>query len=217
MTRVLLADDEPVLRAGVAAILATDPGIEVVAQAGDGREAIELTTAHRPDVAVLDVRMPGTDGLTAAAEIHRRTDLHCAVLILTTFADDDYLTRALTAGAAGFVLKTGDPREILDGVRAAAAGAAYLSPRMARRVLDLYTRTTRHPHAPRAAIATLTERERTVLGLVGAGLPNAEIGRELHLTEGTIKTHVSAILDRLGARNRVQAAIIAHEHHLIPE
>ena len=89
--------------------------------------------------------------------------------------------------------------------------------RMARRVLDLYTRTTRHPHAPRAAIATLTERERTVLGLVGAGLSNAEIGRELHLTEGTIKTHVSAILDRLGARNRVQAAIIAHEHHLIPE
>jgi DNA-binding NarL/FixJ family response regulator len=217
MTRILLADDEPVLRAGVAAILAADPHIEVVAEAAEGREAIELATAHRPDVAVLDIRMPGTDGLTAATEIHRRPDLGCAVLILTTFADDDYLIRALAAGAAGFVLKTGDPREILDGVRAAAAGGAYLSPRMARRVLDLYTRRDRPQRAPRGAVAALTGRERTVLGLVGAGLSNAEIGRELHLVEGTIKAHVSAILDRLGARNRVQAAIIAHEHDLIPE
>lgn len=216
MTRVLLADDEPVVRAGVAAILASEPAIDIVAEAADGREAIDLATAHRPDVAVLDVRMPGTDGLAAAAEIRRR-DLGCAVLILTTFADDDYLVRALAEGAGGFVLKTGDPREIIDGVRAVAAGGAYLSPRMARRVLDLYTRRHRRTPAQRSAVTALTDRERTVLGLLGAGLSNAEIGRELHLVEGTIKAHVSTILDRLGIRNRVQAAIIAHEHGLIPD
>lgn len=213
MTRVLLADDEAVVRVGVAAVLASDPDIEIVAQAADGREAIDLATAHRPDVAVLDVRMPGVDGLAAAAEITRR-ELGCAILVLTTFADDNYLVRALAEGAGGFVLKTGDPREIVDGVRAVAAGGAYLSPRMARRVLDLYAR--RRPTVDRTAVATLTERERTVLGLVGAGMSNAEIGRALHLVEGTVKAHVSAILDRLGVRNRVQAAIAAHEHDLIP-
>lgn len=215
MIRVVLADDEAVVRVGVAAVLASDPGIEVVAEAADGHTAVELATAHRPDVAVLDVRMPGTDGLAAAAEIRRR-DLGCAVLVLTTFADDDYLRRALAEGAAGFVLKTGDPREIVDGVRAVAAGGAYLSPRMARRVLDLFTRGRHRSPVPRDAVAALTGRERTVLGLVGAGLSNAEIGRELHLVEGTVKAHVSAILDRLGVRNRVQAAIVAHEHGLIP-
>ncbi|BBG04018.1 MULTISPECIES: response regulator [Pseudonocardia] len=214
MTRVLLADDEAVVRVGVRAVLASDPGIEVVAEAADGREAIELATAHRPDVAVLDVRMPGTDGLDAAAEITRR-DLGCAILVLTTFADDDYLVRALADGAGGFVLKTGDPREIVDGVRAVAAGGAYLSPRMARRVLDLYAR--RRPRVCRASVDALTGRERAVLGLLGAGLSNAEIGRELHVVEGTVKVHVSAVLDRLGVRNRVQAAIVAHEHDLIPE
>lgn len=216
MTRVVLADDEAVVRVGVRSVLASDPGIEVVAEAADGAEAVDLATAHRPDVAVLDVRMPGTDGLAAAAEITRR-GLGCGILVLTTFADDDYLVRALADGAGGFVLKTGDPREIIDGVRAVAAGGAYLSPRMARRVLDLYTRRHRRPTVDRGAVATLTERERTVLGLVGAGLSNTEIGRELHLVEGTVKAHVSAVLDRLGVRNRVQAAIVAYEHGLLPE
>ncbi|MBP2366408.1 response regulator [Pseudonocardia parietis] len=216
MTRVLLADDEAVVRLGVRTVLASDPGIEIVAEAADGREAIELATAHRPDVAVLDVRMPGTDGLAAAAEITRR-GLGAAILVLTTFADDDYLVRALAEGAGGFVLKTGDPREIVDGVRAVAAGGAYLSPRMARRVLDLYAHRHRRRRADHAAVAALSERERTVLGLLGAGLSNAEIGRALHVVEGTVKAHVSAVLDRLGVRNRVQAAIVAYEYDLIPE
>lgn len=216
MTRVLLADDEAVVRLGVRTVLASDPAIDVVAEAADGREAVELAAAHRPDVAVLDIRMPGLDGLDAAAEIGRR-GLPSGILMLTTFADDDYLVRALAEGAGGFVLKTGDPREIVDGVRAVAAGGAYLSPKMARRVLELYTRRPRSAGAGRSAVEDLTARERTVLGLVGAGLSNAEIGRELHLVEGTVKAHVSAVLDRLGVRNRVQAAIVAHEHGLIPD
>jgi DNA-binding NarL/FixJ family response regulator len=124
-----------------------------------------------------------------------RLGLGCGILILTTFADDDYLVRALTEGASGFVLKTGDPRKIVDGVHAVAAGGAYLSPRMARRVIDLYARGRSAP-AP-AAVDALTPRERTVLGLLGTGASNAEIGRALHLVEGTVKVHVSAILDRL--------------------
>jgi DNA-binding NarL/FixJ family response regulator len=211
--RVLLADDEAVVRVGVRTVLANDPNLDVVAEAEHGRAAVDLALAHRPDVAVLDVRMPVLDGLDAAAEIVR-LGLGCAILVLTTFADDDYLVRALAEGASGFVLKTGDPREIIDGVHAVAGGGAYLSPRMARRVIDLYARD--RPVTARAAVDALTPRERTVLGLLGTGASNAEIGRALHLVEGTVKAHVSAILDRLGVRNRVQAAIIAHEHGLIP-
>ncbi|MER5323427.1 response regulator transcription factor [Streptosporangium roseum] len=215
MIRVLLADDEAMIRAGVRAILAADPEIEVVAEAGDGREAIDLVLSHRPDVVLLDIRMPRMDGLTAVAEL-RRVAPGTAVVMLTTFGEDDYIARALGEGAGGFLLKSGDPRELLAGIHAVAEGAAYLSPRVAHRVITQLTggRMTRVV-AAREQVAALTPRERDVLALVGAGLSNGQIARRLYLVEGTVKAHVSAILTRLGARNRVQAAILAHEAGLL--
>jgi DNA-binding NarL/FixJ family response regulator len=213
--RVLLADDEGMIRAGVRAILSADPGIEVVAEAADGRAAIELAQRHRPDVALLDIRMPRLDGLAAAGEIIR-TVPDAAVVMLTTFSEDAYIARALGAGASGFLLKSGDPEELLTGIRAVAAGAAFLSPKVARRVIDELSggRMSRAATA-RNQVDALTPRERDVLALVGAGLSNAEIARRLNLVEGTVKSYVSAILTRLEVRNRVQAAIIAYEAGIV--
>ncbi|MFK3984351.1 response regulator [Micromonospora sp. NPDC050397] len=209
--RVLLADDEAMVRAGVRAILATDDGIEVVAEAAHGREAVELVRAHRPDVALLDIRMPELDGLVAAKVIGSVAP-NTSVIMLTTFGLDDYIARALGGGAAGFLLKASDPRELITAVRAVASGAAYLSPAVARRVIESY----RDAGLDRAAdarrrVGELTARERDVLALVGAGHTNAEIARALYLVEGTVKAHVSSILIKLDARNRVQAAILAYE------
>ncbi|MEV7010401.1 response regulator transcription factor [Streptosporangium sp. NPDC051022] len=215
MIRVLLADDEVMIRAGVRAILTTDPGIDVVAEAGDGREAVELTLAHRPDVALLDVRMPRLDGLSAGAEIVRAAP-EVAVAVLTTFGDDAYLTRALDSGARGFLLKSGDPRELIAGVHAVAAGGAYLAPKPAARVIGrLRSAGLDRAVTARARIGLLTERERDVLTLLGTGLSNAQIAKRLNVTEGTVKGHVSAILTRLDLGNRVQAAVLAHEAGLI--
>jgi DNA-binding NarL/FixJ family response regulator len=209
--RVLLADDEAMIRAGVRAILATDPAIEVVAEAGDGREAVAKAQAHRPAVALLDIRMPVLDGLAAGAEI-RRTVPETAVVMLTTFGEDEYVERALGDGAGGFLLKAGDPRELIAGVHAVAGGGAYLSPAVARHVISRWTDGRRERgRAARDRIADLTEREQQVLALVGQGLSNAEIARRLFLVEGTVKAYVSTLLTRLGVRNRVQAAIVAYE------
>ncbi|WP_461086734.1 response regulator [Streptomyces deserti] len=199
------------VRAGVRAILASSGETEVVAEAGDGREAVELARAHRPDVALLDIRMPRLDGLAAAEEIVR-TVPGTAVAMLTTFSEGAYVARALGGGATGFLLKSGDPYELIAGVRAVAGGAAFLSPKVARYVIEDLGggRLTREAHA-RARVAELSPREREVLGLVGAGLSNPEIAARLHLVEGTVKAYVSAVLDRLGVRNRVQAAIVAYE------
>ncbi|AZQ36520.1 response regulator transcription factor [Streptomyces cyaneochromogenes] len=217
MIRVLLADDEAMVRAGVRAILASGGETEVVAEAGDGREAVELTRAHRPDVALLDIRMPRLDGLAAAEEIVR-TVPGTAVAMLTTFSEQAYVARALGGGATGFLLKSGDPYELIAGVRAVAAGAAFLSPKVARYVIDSLGgsggRLGREA-AARARVDGLSPREREVLGLVGAGLSNPEIAARLHLVEGTVKAYVSAVLDRLGVRNRVQAAIVAYEAGLV--
>jgi DNA-binding NarL/FixJ family response regulator len=207
--RVLLADDEPMIRAGCKAILAQGGDVEVVAEAGDGHEAVALARLHRPDVALLDIRMPGLDGLAAAAEL-RRAVPSVAVLMLTTFSEDDLVARALGEGASGFVLKTGDPRDLITGVRAVAEGGAYLSPAVARRMITRVGGDLARGAEARARLAALTARERDVLGLLGEGLSNAEIGARLHLVEGTVKAHVSAILDRLGVRNRVQAALLAY-------
>ncbi|MER6178759.1 response regulator transcription factor [Streptosporangium sp. NPDC001681] len=215
MIRVVLADDEAMIRAGVKSILATDAGIEVVAEATDGREAIELTRAHRPDIAMLDIRMPRLDGLSAAAEL-RATMPQVAVIMLTTFDEDEYVSRALDEGAAGFLLKAADPRELIIGVRAVADGAAYLSPRIARKVIaQLGGGRLSRAGTARRQVESLTAREREVLALVGRGMSNQDIGRELFLSEGTVKSHVSAILLRLGLNNRVQAAIIAYEAGLV--
>ncbi|GIG64056.1 response regulator [Phytomonospora endophytica] len=211
MIRILLADDELMIRAGVKAILATDPGIEVVAEAGDGREAVELARAHRPDIALLDVRMPRLDGLAAAAEM-RKAVPDTKVVMLTTFGEDAYIARALAEGAAGFLLKSGDPRELLAGTHAVAEGGAFLSPQIAKRVISRVG-PERLERTERALelVAALTDRERDVLALIGRGLPNAEIARRLFLVEGTVKAHVSAILGKVNAPNRVRAAIIAYE------
>ncbi|MEV0827290.1 response regulator transcription factor [Nonomuraea rubra] len=215
MIRILLADDEAMIRAGVRAILQSDPELEVVAEAGDGRQAVDLAISHHPDVALLDIRMPRLDGLAAAAEM-RRTAPGTAVVMLTTFGEDDYIAKALDLGASGFLLKSGDPRELIAGIHAVAGGAAYLSPKVAQRVIAQLSggRMARGALA-RDRIGALTDREREVLALVGAGLSNAEIARELHIVEGTVKAYVSAILTRLDVRNRVQAAIIAHEAGLV--
>ncbi|MEV5611618.1 response regulator transcription factor [Streptomyces sp. NPDC052225] len=213
--RVLLADDEAMVRAGVGAILAAGGDFEIVAEAADGREAVTLARAHRPDVALLDIRMPRLDGLAAAEEI-TGTVPGTAVAMLTTFSEDAYVARALGGGATGFLLKSGDPHELMAGVRAVADGAAFLSPKVARHVIDGLGggRLSREASA-RERVAALTPREREVLGLVGAGLSNPEIAARLHLVEGTVKAYVSAVLDRLEVKNRVQAAIVAYEAGLL--
>jgi DNA-binding NarL/FixJ family response regulator len=215
--KVLLADDEAMVRAGVRAILAAAPDIEVVVEAADGREALELAGAHRPDVAVLDIRMPVLDGLGAAAEL-RRVVPGVGVVMLTTFSEDEYITRALDSGASGFLLKSGDPYELMAAVRAVHGGAAYLSPQIAHRVIQQVAggRMSRQS-AARGRVAALTPRERDVLALVGAGLSNAEIGERLFLVEGTVKAYVSAVLSRLDVKNRVQAAVLAYEAGLVTE
>ena len=215
MIKVLLADDDAMVRIGVASILASDPEIEVVAEAGDGGEAVELALVHRPDVALLDVRMPVTDGIAAAAEL-RKAAPEVAVVMLTTFDEDEYVARALGEGAVGFLLKAADPRELIIAVHAAAGGAAYLSPRIARRMITRFgaERPARQMVAS-ARLAGLTPRETEVLVLVGQGLVNQDIAVRLHVSEGTVKAHVSAILARLQVRNRVQAAILAFEAGLV--
>ncbi|MEU7222543.1 response regulator [Streptomyces chrestomyceticus] len=213
--RVLLADDEAMIRAGVRAILTASPGIEVVAEAADGREAVDLALRHRPDVCLLDIRMPRLDGLGAAAELGR-TLPETAVVMLTTFSEDAYVAGALGSGASGFLLKTGDPRELVIGVRAAAEGGAYLSPSVARRVISQFGGVALgKAAAARSRTEDLTEREREVLSLVGEGLSNAEIAGRLFVVEGTVKAYVSAVLARLGLKNRVQAAILAYEAGLV--
>ncbi|MFF2045826.1 response regulator [Kitasatospora sp. NPDC058170] len=213
--RVVIADDEPMVRAGVRAVLATDPGIEIVAEAGDGRAAVDLVLRHRPDVVVLDIRMPGTDGIAAAAEI-RRTGAATGIVMLTTFGEDDYILRALGGGANGFLIKSGEPEELIAGVRAVADGAAYLSPKVAARVVaHLAAGGAGGPADRRTAardqVAALTTRERDVLALVAAGLSNGQIARRIGVVEGTVKAHVSSILARLGVANRAAAAVLAHE------
>jgi DNA-binding NarL/FixJ family response regulator len=214
MIRVVLADDEPAIRVGVAAILTTDPDIEVVAEAADGREAVDLVRRHRPGIALLDIRMPRLDGLAAAAELAVVAP-DVAVVILTTFDEDEYVAQALATGASGFLLKAADPRELILGVRSVAGGGAFLSPRIAQRVITRLGDGMVRSRAAQARLEPVTAREREVLALVGRGLSNHEIARSLSLAEGTVKAHVSAILLRLGLDNRVQAAILAHEAGLV--
>lgn len=215
MIRVLLADDEAMVRAGLRSILSAAEDFEVVAEAGDGRAAIEAVLAHRPDVVLLDIRMPVLDGLSAAAEL-RRVSPDAAVVMLTTFSEDEYIAGALEAGVSGFLLKSGDPYELMTAVRAAHEGASYLSPKVAHRVIQQVSgiAMTRRSAASER-IEALTPREREVLALVGAGLSNAEIARRLFLVEGTVKAYVSAVFTRLGVRNRVQAAVLAHEAGIV--
>lgn len=212
--RVLLADDQELVRRGFRMILESEPGIEVVAEAADGQDAVDAAIRHRPDVALVDVQMPGTDGLVATERILELAGGHTRVVILTTFERDDYVFRALGAGASGFVLKTAPPGELIAGVRAAARGDALLSPSVTRRVLGELAGRGRPP-GPVPGLDRLTGRETEVLRLIGQGLSNAEIAGELVLGEATVKTHVSGVLSKLGLRDRVQAVVVAHRHGLV--
>ncbi|WP_301471701.1 response regulator transcription factor [Brachybacterium sp.] len=211
MTRVGLIDDDSLVRAGLAMILGADPALEVVGQGSDGSEAVTLVQKHRPDVLLMDVRMPGLDGIAATKAV---TALPSPpkIVMLTTFDMDEYVFQALEAGASGFLLKDTPPQELARAVHVVAGGEAMLSPTVTRRMLSHFseanpgTRQDRHP-----GLDQLTDRETEVLGAVGAGLSNAQIGMRLFMSEATVKAHVSKIFAKLDSTNRVQIAIIAHE------
>ncbi|MEW2412349.1 response regulator transcription factor [Streptomyces sp. NPDC046866] len=210
--RVVIADDEPLIRAGIRMILTSAPDVEVVAEAANGREAVEQARAHTPDVVLLDLQMPVMDGLSALGEL-RRAAPEVRALVLTTFGEKENVLRALGEGSAGFLLKDSAPGELIGAVRAAAAGDAYLSPGATRHVVDQLAsgRAAARAEEARRRIAGLSERERGVLALLGEGLSNADAGRRLHMSEATVKTYVSRILAKLGCENRVQAALLARD------
>ncbi|MCX4906380.1 response regulator transcription factor [Streptomyces sp. NBC_00878] len=217
MIRVLVADDEPLIRAGIRMILTSADDIDVVAEAGDGREAVENARSTAVDVALLDIQMPVMDGLTALAELGRAAP-NVRVLILTTFGERDNVLRALGHGGAGFLLKDSAPDELIHAVRAAAAGNAYLSPAATRHVVDALSSpgATARAEEARHRLDGLTARERDVLALLGEGLSNADAGRLLYMSEATVKTYVSRILTKLNCDNRVQAALLARDADLHP-
>ncbi|MGW0118910.1 response regulator [Streptomyces sp. NPDC003327] len=210
--RVLIADDEPLIRAGIRMILISDPDIEVVAEAANGREAVENARAHAADVVLLDIQMPVLNGLSALPEL-RRAAPAARVIVLTTFGERENVLRALEHGGAGFLLKDTAPAELIRAVRAAAAGDAYLSPAATRHVVEQFatSRETARTEQARKRVAALSEREREVLALLGEGLSNADAGKRLHMSEGTVKTYVSRILAKLDCENRVQAALLARD------
>jgi DNA-binding NarL/FixJ family response regulator len=216
--KVLIADDQAMIRDGLAALLSAADDIEVVGQAADGREAVELTRELSPDVVVMDVRMPNMDGLAATAEIlgeHGDADpAGPRVLVLTTFDLDDYVYEALGAGASGFLLKDASADDLMTGVRVVAAGDALLAPSITRRLIGDFARRRHHGRPNPKANATLTPRELEVLALIARGLSNAEIADELVLAEQTVKTHVGRILTKLGLRDRTQAVVYAYENGL---
>jgi DNA-binding NarL/FixJ family response regulator len=210
--RVVLADDQDLVRAGFRMILQTQPDVEVVGEARDGLEAVEVVAALHPDVVLMDVQMPRLDGLAATRRVVAEGGAR--VVVVTTFDRDDYLFEALRAGASGFLLKNAAPEDLVDAVRVVARGDALLAPQVTRRVLEAAVAgpgaavRDRRPHP---ALAQLTERELEVLTLLARGLSNAEIAGELHLGEATVKTHVSRLLMKLAVRDRVQAVVFAYE------
>jgi DNA-binding NarL/FixJ family response regulator len=212
--RVLIADDDDLMRAGLRAILSSDDTIIVVDEATDGREAVERASHHKPDVVLMDVRMPNLDGIAATREIVTATP-QARILILTTFEDDDYVFGALSAGASGFLLKRTQPEQLIAAIHTIALGESLLSPSITRMVIDSMAR--RPPPDPNGVrrLHNLTPRERDVLELVARGLSNTEIAVTLVVEESTIKTHMKRILGKLNLRDRVQAAILAYETGLV--
>jgi DNA-binding NarL/FixJ family response regulator len=212
--RVVLADDQELVRGGLAMILDAQPDMAVVAEAADGAGAVEAVNRYRPEVALLDVRMPGMDGIEAARRIRAGTG--CRVIMLTTYDRDDYVYDALYAGASGFLLKSARRDDLVHAVRVVAAGESLLAPTVTRRLIaDLIRRRPRQGDGAAQRLGALTSRERDTLRLLGRGLSNAELAAALRVSEHTVKTHVSNVLTKLGLRDRVQAVIVAYETGLI--
>jgi DNA-binding NarL/FixJ family response regulator len=213
--RVVVADDQALIRAGFTSLIDSEPDLEVVGQAATGRQVLEVVRAERPDVVLMDIRMPDGDGLWATEQIAADASLAGVhVVVVTTFELDEYVARALEAGASGFLVKDTEPVDLIRAVRVAVAGDALLSPGVTRRLLAQVSAGLRRP-VDEARLEPLTEREREVLRLVGRGLTNQEIGAELFLSPLTAKTHVSRIMTKLAARDRVQLVVIAYETGLV--
>ncbi|MER8035744.1 response regulator transcription factor [Streptomyces hydrogenans] len=221
MTTVLIADDQPMQRFGFRMLLESQDDMTVVGEAANGAEAVRQVAEHHPDVVLMDIRMPGLDGIEATRRIIA-AGARTRVLIITTFDLDEYAYDGLRAGASGFLVKDAQPEELLAGVRAVAAGDAVVAPSLTRRLLDTYIQhLPESPTAPAPVrrddprLASLTEREREILTVVGQGWTNTEIADRLHLAESTVKTHVGRILAKTGARDRVQAVILAYDAQLV--
>jgi DNA-binding NarL/FixJ family response regulator len=212
--RVLLADDQAMVRTGFRMILESDPGVSVVGEAENGEQAVASARRLRPDVVLMDIQMPNGDGIEATRAITADADLPCRVVILTTFERDDYVFDALQAGASGFLLKNAPPEELITAVRVVAAGDALLAPSVTGRIIEEFARRRIRPERA-DALDALTDREREVLTMLARGSSNAELAAELHVSEGTIKTHVSSLLAKLGVRDRVQAVVLAYESGLV--
>lgn len=212
MLRVLIADDEALVRHGLAMILRATGEIEVVGEAATGREAVAAARSLRPDVVLMDIRMPEGDGITATREVVSSTEAR--VMVVTTFGLDEYVYEALRAGASGFLLKNAPPEQLVEAVRVAARGDALLSPEITGRLIRQFADSGK-PEDEHRSFADLTEREREVLGLVARGRSNAEIAVDLTVSEATVKTHVSRVLMKLGVRDRTQAVIAAYEGGLV--
>ena len=215
--RVVLAEDQPMVRAGFRALLDSRTDIEVVGEAATGAEALEQVRAHQPDVAVMDIRMPEMDGLEATRRITTDSGLkHTRILVLTTFELDEYVFGALDAGASGFLLKGGEPADLVHAIQVVAAGDSLLAPSVTRRLIAAYTSRPQPPtNINHHGLDELTTREREVLDLIAHGLTNAEIAQTLQLSPLTAKTHVSRILMKLGARDRVQLVVIAYQSGIV--
>lgn len=213
--RVLIADDQALVRSGFRMILDADPEISVIAEASDGASAVEAARSSQPDVVLMDIRMPGLDGLQATRQIlaeHPPGPPH--VLMLTTFDLDEYVYEALQAGASGFLLKDAPPEQLTAGIRAVASGESLLAPSITRRMIETFVRE-RRPAEADASLEELTDREREVLGLIARGLSNREIAEELVVSTTTVKTHVARVLSKLDLRDRVQAVVFAYESGLV--
>jgi RNA polymerase sigma factor (sigma-70 family) len=214
MISVMVVDDQAMVRAGLSALLDTYADLSVVAQAGDGEEAIALAATHAPDVVLMDVRMPHMDGIAAARAI-TATDTAPRVIMLTTFDIDDYVYEALRAGASGFLLKDALPEDIAAAIRVVAAGDALLAPAVTRRLIERFAGSDGPRRTTRDVLDQLTEREREILVLVARGMSNVEIAAESHIAEQTVKSHVSRILQKLQLRDRAQAVVVAYESRLV--
>lgn len=213
--RVAVVDDQALVRGGFAMVLNHEEDIEVITEAGTGVEAVEVVARHRPDVVLMDIRMPEMDGLEATSRIMEQADWDVRVVILTTFDPDDYVFRALRAGASGFVLKDIPPEELVTAVRTVAGGGALLAPSITRRLIGKFAERLGADTALADRLERLTDREREVVAAIATGASNAEIGEQLFIGAATVKTHVSSVLTKLGLRDRAQVVIFAYESGLV--